>query len=69
MALLQKENDTYLKFKEDTDIELRIKDTLIERLQSHIKVLQQEITTAKKILRDPNLTRSIGRTYEQIFES
>ena len=53
MALLQKENDTYLKFKEDTDIELRIKYTLIERLQSHIKVLQLEITTAKKILRDP----------------
>ncbi len=34
-----------------------------------MKCLQTEITTAKKIFRDPNLTRSIGRAYNELFES
>ena len=62
---LQTEKENFLAFKKEVDQEIRLKDTLMDRLNKHIEVLKNEILAGKKIFRDPVLSMQVSRKFRQ----
>ena len=52
----------------EVETELKIKDTLMGRMDQHTGILKNEIVIAKRILKDPMLTRSISRMHHNNIE-
>jgi len=47
------------------EAEINIKNELISRLENQIKALMKELTIAKHIIKDPNLSKKVCRAFNQ----
>jgi len=59
-----KYQETKAKFEaynREVDTEVRVKDALIARLEEQVRALQRELTIAKNIIKDPNLSKMVCR--------
>ncbi|CDW86708.1 UNKNOWN [Stylonychia lemnae] len=63
VSKINEEKARFDKFKSEIDIELKIKDTIIERLENYNKVLKNEITMGKRVLQDPRLSQIVSRNF------
>ncbi|TNV81214.1 hypothetical protein FGO68_gene6195 [Halteria grandinella] len=64
-----KENSKFKQYLSEINTELKIKDTIINRLNGHIQILQGELKMAKQIFKDPQLSKNISRLYINHIET